>query len=330
MSTITADTQSDRSEGGTPSAAPPRWLAISAVLAAALTWSSSFAVTKVALAEVPPLTIGALRFVGAAVILGIIVHLRRDRSLPTRRQKFGIAGAGLLGITAYFALENIGVDLASASDAALIVASYPVITLALELLGRKASFSLVRVSGMVLAIVGVWMVVTNDPGASSNNEHHVIGDLFLLAGGIAWAAYNIVAQRDKSGSSPIVITYYQTLAGAAGFVLLSLFEAGQWSMPSGGSTLRIAFLAVFCSVAAFLAYNFGLKTLSPSVAVNLLNIVPVAGLVWAVVLAGETLTPMQVVGGAVVILGVTLGLARKRSERAAAENTAHTTTEGQR
>ncbi|MGJ7908011.1 DMT family transporter [Actinopolyspora sp. H202] len=313
-----------------PSAAPPRWLAISAVLAAALTWSSSFAVTKVALAEVPPLTIGALRFVGAAVILGIIVHLRRDRSLPTRRQKLGIAGAGLLGITAYFALENIGVDLASASDAALIVASYPVITLALELLGRKASFSLVRMSGMVLAIVGVWMVVTNGPGTSSNNEHHLIGDLFLLAGGIAWAAYNIVAQRDKSGSSPIVITYYQTLAGAAGFILLSLFEAGQWSMPSGGSILRITFLAVFCSVAAFLAYNFGLKTLSPSMAVNLLNIVPVAGLVWAVVLAGETLTLMQVVGGAVVILGVTLGLARKRSERAEAEDTEHTAIEGQR
>ncbi len=120
------------------------------------------------------------------------------------------------------------------------------------------------------------------------------------------------------------------MAGAAGFILLSLFEAERWSTPSTGSLLRIAFLAVFCSVAAFLAYNFGLQVLSPSVAVNLLNIVPVAGLAWAVILAGETLAPMQIGGGAVVILGVALGLARTRGEQATAEDIKHNVIEGRR
>jgi len=203
------------------------------------------------------------------VILGVIVHRQRERSLPPRREKFRVGVAGLLGITAYFALENVGVDLASASDATLIVASYPLMTLVLELLWGKASFSRVRLSGMVITIVGVCVIVIDGRGASSDNEHHMIGDLLLLAGGIAWAAYNIVAQRDNSGSSALVTTYYQTVAGAAGFILLSLFEAEHWSTPSAGSLLRIAFLAVFCSVAAFLAYNFGLKALSPSMAVNL-------------------------------------------------------------
>ncbi|WP_410640323.1 hypothetical protein [Amycolatopsis sp. lyj-346] len=48
---------------------------------------------------------------------------------------------------------------------------------------------------------------------------------------------------------------------------------------------------------------------------NLLNVVPVAGLVWAVVLAGERLTVVQVLGGAVVIAGVTLGLHRGKQGR---------------
>ncbi|MEV7095764.1 DMT family transporter [Amycolatopsis sp. NPDC051045] len=283
---------------------------VAAVLGAALIWSSSFAVTKVALAEVPPMTLGALRFVLAALILGVAVHTGPDRRrLPSPRQRLFIGAAGLLGITAYFALENVGVDLATASDATLIVASYPIMTLVLEVLAGRTAVSPVRLTGMLVAIAGVWLVVQGQ----QRGEHSLWGDLILIAGGLVWAVYNILARRDGSGASPIVVTYYQTLAGAGGFVLLSLSEVDRWSVPGGGTVLRIGFLAGLCSVAAFLLYNHGLRGLEPSVAVNLLNIVPVAGLGWAVLLAGERLTLVQVLGGAVVIAGVTLGLHRKRT-----------------
>jgi drug/metabolite transporter (DMT)-like permease len=279
---------------------------VAAVLAAALIWSSSFAVTKVALAEVPPMTLGALRFLLAAAILGVVVHAG-GRRLPSPRQRLFIGCAGLLGITAYFALENAGVDLATASDATLIVAAYPIITLVLS---GRAAFSPVRLIGMLVAVAGVWLVVR---GQTGGGEHRLWGDVLLVAGGIAWAAYNLVGRRDGSAASPIVVTYYQTLAGAGGFVLLSLTEVDRWSVPAGGTLLRIGFLAVFCSVAAFLLYNHGLRGLEPSVAVNLLTIVPVAGLGWAVLLAGETLGLAQLLGGAVVLIGVTLGSRRKEA-----------------
>jgi len=284
---------------------PRRGLSVAAVLGAALIWSSSFAVTKVALAELPPLTLGALRFALAALILGVAVHAGPERRrLPSPRERRFIGLAGLLGITAYFALENIGVDLASASDATLIVASYPILTLVLS---GRAAFSPVRLTGMLVAVAGVWLVVRDD------GSHSLWGDAFLIAGGVAWAAYNVLARRDGSGASPIVVTYYQTLAGAGGFVPLSLSEVDRWRVPSGPDALRIVFLAGLCSVAAFLLYNHGLRHLEASVAVNLLNIVPVAGLGWAVVLAGEKLTITKVLGGAVVIAGVTLGARRKKT-----------------
>lgn len=278
-----------------------RGLSVAAVLAAALIWSSSFAVTKVALTEVPPMTLGALRFVLAALVLGVAAR-RFPRPSPRQRRSMGFAG--LLGITAYFALENAGVDLATASDATLIVAAYPIITLALS---GRAAFSPVRLVGMLVALAGVWLVVREQTGGG----HRLWGDVLLIAGGVAWAVYNIVVRRDSSAASPIVVTYYQTLAGAGGFVVLSLTETSRWSVPSGGTLLRIGFLAVFCSVAAFLLYNHGLRGLEPSVAVNLLNVVPVAGLGWAVVLAGETLSWWQLLGGAVVLTGVFLGSLRR-------------------
>ncbi len=282
-----------------------RGLSVAAVLGAALIWSSSYAVTKVVLAEVPPMTLGAVRFVLAAAVLGAVVRAGRF-PLPSGRHRLGFGCAGLLGITAYFALENAGVDLATASDATLIVAAYPIITLALS---GRAAFSPVRLIGMLVAIAGVWLVVRGQP--EGGGGHRLWGDLLLLAGGFAWAGYNLVVRRAGSGASPIVVTYYQTLAGAGGFVLLSLTETDRWSVPSGATLLRIGFLAGFCSVAAFLLYNHGLRGLEPSVAVTLLTIVPVAGLGWAVLLAGETVTPAQLLGGAVVLAGVALGSRRE-------------------
>ncbi|PJE96247.1 EamA family transporter [Streptomyces carminius] len=286
--------------------------AVLAVVGAALIWSTSFAVTKVALDGVPALTIGAMRFTVAAVLLGVLVRCRPDRRPPPPRDRAFMGLAGLLGISAYFALENIGVDLATASDAALIVASYPVITLALEFAVHRAGVSPVRLLGMVLAIGGVWLIVRD--GASAPGGNRLLGDLLLIGGGVVWAVYNLVARRDRSGCSPLVVTYYQTLAGAAGFVLLSLTEYDRWSVPSTGDLLRVGYLAGFCSVAAFLLYNHGLRQVSPSVAVNLLNLVPVAGLVSAVVLAGESVRPGQAAGGAVVVVGVLLGLHRTGHE----------------
>lgn len=288
-----------------PPSRPPRWLAAGSILLAAVIWSSSYAVTKVTLTQIPPLTIGALRFVMAAGLLGAPVRGSRERVVLSGRQKARIGAAGLLGITAYFTLENLGVDLASASDATLIVAAYPVFTLVIELVSGRAPFSPVRLLEMVLAIVGVWVVVS--AGATSGGGHHLAGDLLLLGGGVAWAAFNVAARED-GGAPVVVVTYYQTLAGAAGFVVLSLLEAGRWAVPAGPNVLRLLYLAVLCSIVGFLAYNYGLRTLDASTAVNILNVVPVLGLLWAMVLAGESPTFRQVVGGGVVILGVGLGL----------------------
>ncbi len=290
-----------------------RGVAVAAVLVAALIWSTSFAVTKVTLVQIPPMTIGAMRFSLAALILAVVVHARRDRQLPTIRQRLTIGLAGLMGISLYFAVENLGVDLATASDATLIVASYPIITLILELSLRRATMSVIRLTGMIMAVGGVWLVVRG--GSGGETGHRMWGDALLVAGGGVWAVYNLVAQRDTSGASPIVVTYYQTLFGALGFIAMSVFEVRRWVWPTPATLGRVLFLAGLCSVTAFLLYNYGLRRLIPSVAVNLLNIVPVAGLAWAVLLARESVSATQIAGGAVVIVGVGAGLYRSTHDR---------------
>ncbi len=284
--------------------------AVVAVVAAALFWSSSYAVTKRVLDDVGPLSIGALRFTMAALLLGLVIRLNRHRpARPDARQRRQLYVSGFLGITVYFVLENIGVDMSTASDASLIVATYPLMTMLLELLTLRDRMPWTRVSGVLLATVGAVLVVRS--GAETGGSSRWVGDVLLLLGGLAWAGYNILGKRASAGQNAMSVTYYQTLAGAAGFLLASLLEAGDWQVPDATASSLIVYLAVACSVGGFLLYNYGLRRMASSVAVNILNLVPVFGVAGAVVLNGESLHPVQALGGVVIIAGVALGMAER-------------------
>ncbi|MEV3854166.1 DMT family transporter [Streptomyces sp. NPDC050095] len=287
--------------------------AVCAVMAAALLWSSSYAVTKRVLDDVGPLSIGAVRFTLAAVLLGVLVRLGRRRRpvrRPDARQRRQLYVSGFLGITVYFVLENVGVDLSTASDASLIVATYPLMTMLVELVAFRARMPLPRVAGVLLATLGAFLVVRN--GAEVGGSSRWLGDVLLLLGGLAWAGYNVLGKRASAGQDAASVTYYQTLAGAAGFLLASLLEAGDWRMPGATASLLLAHLAVACSVGGFLLYNYGLRRMASSVAVNILNLVPVFGVLGAIVINGESVRLAQVAGGVIIIGGVVLGMIERK------------------
>ena len=285
------------------------------IVMAALIWSTSFAFTKVLLDSVPPLTIGAIRFTLAALFLWILLKLQRQRIKPTRREIYLMWGSGFLGIFVYFAFENYGVQFATASDATLIIASYPLITLVIELLMKKVAFSLPKLIGMAIAIVGVYLVVKG--GHNLNSEHRGFGIVLLLIGGLIWAGYNLIASKSAGlGIEPLTMTYYQSQAGAICFAIVSFTESDQWQQYDPSDWGILVYLALACSVGAFYFYNAGLKHLSSSSAVSILNLVPIFGMAWAVVIAGESLTMIQVAGGILVMAGVFICLSIEKRVQA--------------
>lgn len=77
-------------------------------------------------------------------------------------------------------------------------------------------------------------------------------------------------------------------------------------MPTATSMMALIFLGIGCSVIAFLLYNYGLRKLAASTAVSLMNLVPVLGLLFSVLILHESVTMQQIIGGIIVICGVTL------------------------
>lgn len=276
------------------------------VVLAMLIWSTSFVATKLAYASFPPLTLGAARFVIALAVLSVLAIVRGGFSLPPRRDLLVMFGSGFLGITLYFAMENIGVSLTSASNAALIMASYPAITILMERLFYGSRVSRKKWAGVILAVVGV--VLVSGMQASGGGENQLLGNLILCATGFVWALYNFSTRSVISKYPGVTVSFYQTLAGALLFIPLACVETSEWRAPDAASWAVLLYLGVLCSVAAFMLYNYGLRLLSAGTAVSLANLVPVFGVLLSVLVLGETLHPLQILGGAIVIAGVTLSV----------------------
>ncbi len=132
----------------------------------------------------------------------------------------------------------------------------------------------------------------------------------LLATGLVWALYNFATQNVVQRYSTFTVIFWQTLIGAAAFLPLALLEAGSWQTPTLPGLMGALYLGAFCSIAAFILYGYGLRGLDPGSAVSMVNLVPIFGLILAVVGLKEEVSLMQVIGGLIVVGGVTLSVGR--------------------
>jgi drug/metabolite transporter (DMT)-like permease len=127
-----------------------------------------------------------------------------------------------------------------------------------------------------------------------------------MLGGLCWGVYNLMMRSLAGRHSPLVITAWQTLFGALGFVPLALLEGAPLRPLSMTALASLAYLVVFCTVAGFSLYNYGFEALSATVVSSLVNLTPVVGLALSALVLGEHIGMLQLVGGAVVVAGILL------------------------
>lgn len=270
-----------------------------------LLWGISFISIKIVVTEVPPVTLALSRFVIASVLLSLLLKQREPAAKVDKTDMARMALAGFLGITLYFCFENTGVKLTTAVNASLIVSVIPILAICLDVLFFRARLSPLKIGGIIIAVIGTYLAVTAN-GALDFNSANFTGNLFMVGAMLCWTFYTLVNKSLQSKYSGLCMTTYQTIIGTVLLVPLSLTEYQQWRIFSLEALCHILFLAVCCSALCYLLYMYVLKHLDVAVTTLYLNLVPVVGVVGGYFILGESVLPIQLIGGSLTLLAIVI------------------------
>lgn len=264
----------------------------------------TFVAIKIALRDVPPFTIALIRFAVASVFLFPLAWRKRC-SIRGRLPWAKLTLMGLCGITSFFILQNLGLVYTSASNASLILASIPAVTvlLAAGFLGER--LTRVKALGVALTMVGVVMIILSS-ATSLSFSASLKGELMIFGSAISWAIYTIVGRSLVIRVPSIQLTAYSIFIGTAFLTPFSLYEhATQDIGPiSIQSWVAMIFLGMIASGVAFLLYNYSLNHLEAGKAATYVNLSPFVTILAATLFLDEKVNPMGLLGGALIIIGI--------------------------
>lgn len=282
-----------------------------AVMIPVVAWGISFVSTEVLLEKVGPMTIGAIRFVFATLLLFVVLKVLK---MPTRvakedRKLFWLAGG--VGIGLYFYFENTGILYISAAPSALIIAAIPMFTLIFEAVIYKRKIDKIDVFAILLSIVGVVFVMDIKP-SDFEAGGSFIGYLAMFGAVIAWVIYSMASKPLFKKYSYMTIIYNQFLYSLPFFLVVVPFEKNHFSELTGSDVSHLVFLAIFASVIGFYFYAKAMDLLGVTESSLFINFLPMVTIVFGYFYMGSTISVEQGIGGGLILLSLTVTNLREK------------------
>ena len=280
--------------------APVDWLMLAAL---SILWGGSFYLNKLAVAEVPPLTV-ALGRVGVAAVVLIAIAWMRDELRPPRAAWPVFLTLGLVNSAVPFTLIAWGQTQIASGLASILNATTPLFAAVIaNATTTDDKLTPGRAVGIGCGLIGV--VVMIGPGALNGLSLHVAGELACLVAAALYATGTVYARRFRS-FTPNTLGAGQT--GAATLLLLApvAFVDHPWAyaLPSSRAIVVLVGLGAFSTALAYLLY-FRLLARAGATNTSLVTfLIPVSAILLGVLVLGERLEPHQLAGMTAIALGL--------------------------
>lgn len=257
-------------------------------------WGWTFVAIHDAVGTVPPSAFVAYRFLGAALVMAIVL-LPVLRGI-TVRELAGGAFAGLV-LFAGYALQTLGLETTTPSNAAFITGMSVVFTPLLLLAAFRVRPHRRQVISVVLATVGLALLTLHGV-----DVHR--GDLLVLGCAVALGGHVVVLSRVSPMGHPGRLTLIQvTTVGLLGLCWSGL--TGNLVRPATSQVwVALVVTAVIASAFAFFVQTKAQTTASPTRVAVILTLEPVFGGVFGYWLAGDRLTPLNLFGAGLIVVAM--------------------------
>lgn len=282
------------------------WTDLGLVGVAAI-WGVNFSVMKVVLEELDPLALNALRFPLAALALGLILKITPGPLLPDRRDLRRVVTLGLVGNVIYQLCFIFGLDWTLAGNASLLLATTPAWTLLFSRLAGHEALTTAGIGGVVATLVGIVLVIVGRGEALTVDARTLAGDLLMLVASTLWATYTVAGLGPVSRYGALRMTTWTLWVGTPVLVVLGIpsLLATELRGVSAGAWMGVVYAGLLSIALAYLLWYRGVRVLGNSRTAIYSNLVPVMALLTAWLWLGEIPGPLQLVGAAVILAGLT-------------------------
>ncbi|HUV09174.1 MAG TPA: EamA family transporter [Spirochaetia bacterium] len=270
-----------------------------------LIWGSSFLFIKVALADIPPLTLVFIRIALGALCLLIVLRFQGKR-MPAFGPVWGAFFLmGLLNGAVPYTLISIGEVTIDSGLAAILNATMPIFTLILaHFLTEDEPLSWERSLGVAVGLLGVIVLVGVD--ALLGIGTHFWSQMAVIGAAVSYALATIVGRRFLKGYPAIVAATGQLIGGAVLMAPLSLILDTPWKLnPSWLSVGTLLALSIVGTSVAYLFYFYLLNRVGATRTSMVTYIVPLTGVLWGAVFLGERFHWWSFLALGLILIGVT-------------------------
>ena len=274
-------------------------------LGAASIWGGMYVISKVVLDIIPPFTLVSLRLLLGALTLAIVLAVRGFRKI-TRKQFWQAVGVGFVGYGVSLSLQFLGTKLSTAANGSLVTSATPAFVLIFAWILLKEKITSLRLIALLLATLGVVAVI--DPRSAQLNPDLFAGNLLLLGAALTWALYSVLVRKATQALDVLPFSLIAFLGGLpvsipAGAWELKTIGVGEISLGVVGGVL---FIGIISTALAMLLWNTAFAYLDANLASLTFFAQPVVGTLLGWLFLGEEITPLFLVGGMLIGVGLVI------------------------
>lgn len=280
-----------------------------------LAWGSAFPIVKVVLAETTPVTLGFIRFLVATPILVLYARLRSGRNYWRTfiEKPFLLALMGLTGVMGYHVLQNFAAEVTSPTSQSIIVSSNPIMVTLLSAVLLKERIGKTRILGIAIGFAGVLLIVLSENPTASISSSSFVGELLNIGAAFSWAIYCVLSRKLATSHTAIELTATSMVFGTVFFLPVLYLRENPHLPTSLPVWVGIVELSLVSSCLAYALWNHLLSQEDASKVSISLFLIPVVSAAISVALLAEPLSPMDIIGMAMVISGVLVAERSKMS-----------------
>lgn len=275
-------------------------------VATIVVWGTTFVSTKILInSGLSPEEICLCRFILAYICIWIFGPKRLFAD--NIKDEATLALLGVTGGTLYFLTENTALEFLPVADVTFLTSGTPIFMgIIMSIFFRDYKLTPMQWVYSVIAFIGVAIVIYS---GSQGMHFSLVGDLLCIGASLSWCIYSVFVRKigDKYPTLYMSrkIFFYGSISMIP-FFLINPFDATIDIFLKPEVWGNLIFLGVIASMVCFTTWNLSIKKLGTVITTNYMYINPVVSILSAVIILGESVSLMSVIGCLIILVSVYL------------------------